>query len=138
MTDLITARSWVIEMPRMRLLNSNHRVHHMTRYRLTRALRDAACLKARTSGVPRLNRAHVLAVYVPPTRRRVDPANYYPSVKAAIDGLRDAGVLIDDDAAHLDGPDMRLGDVERTENRKSHIGRLVLTITELDTPPCRR
>jgi hypothetical protein len=39
------------------------------------------------------------------------------------DGLVDAGVLPDDDAAHLDGPDMRIGDV-------CHGGRLVLHLTE--------
>jgi hypothetical protein len=43
------------------------------------------------------------------------------------DGLVDVGVLPDDDAAHLEGPDMRLGTVHPR-------GRLVLTITEVSPP----
>ena len=74
---------------------------------------------------PPLERAYVEGVYEPPDRRRRDPANLYPSFKAAIDGaLVDAGVLPDDDAKHLVGPDMRLGDPYPG-------GRLVLIIHEL-------
>jgi crossover junction endodeoxyribonuclease RusA len=59
-------------------------------------------------------------VYLPATRRVRDPANWYPSFKAAIDGLTDkkctgqvltVGVLSDDSDEHVVGPDMRLGDV---------------------------
>jgi hypothetical protein len=41
--------------------------------------------------------------------RRRDVANYYPTVKAAIDGFVDAGIITDDDHTHFIGPDMRLG-----------------------------
>ena len=60
----------------------------------------------------------------PPT----DPANAYPAVKALIDGLVDAGVLPDDDAAHLDGPDMRLGDPDPRLPTGHH--RLTVNITD--------
>lgn len=36
-----------------------------------------------------------------PTRRRIDPANLYPTVKHLIDGLTIAGFWIDDDWRHL-------------------------------------
>lgn len=119
------ARTWVIEMPAgMELLNSNHRGHWRRLSRLTKDLRETAGWAARVARVPPLQRAHILAVYLPPDRRRRDPSNLYPSFKACIDGLVDARVLPDDDAKHLDGPDMRLGPV-------APLGRLVLTITEL-------
>ena len=109
----------------MELLNSNDRDGHWARRkRITEALREAAGWAARAERIPRLKRAYVLGVYEPPDRRRRDPANLYPSFKACVDGLVDARVLPDDDAAHLDGPDMRLGAVCRR-------GRLVLHVTEL-------
>jgi hypothetical protein len=118
-----------VELPAgLELLNSNDRDSHWARRkRITEALRHAAGWMARWQRVPHLERAHILAVYEPPDRRRRDPANLYPSVKAAVDGLVDVGVLPDDDAAHLEGPDMRLGTVHPR-------GRLVLTITEVSPP----
>ncbi|MGH3503177.1 MAG: hypothetical protein ACRDQA_20120, partial [Nocardioidaceae bacterium] len=74
--------------------------------------------------IPHLQRAHIVAVYQPPDRRRRDPANLYPAVKACVDGLVDARVLPDDDAAHVVGPDMRLAPIARG-------GRLTLHITDL-------
>jgi len=47
----------------------------------------------------------------PDSGHRRDPANWYPSFKACVDGLVDAGVLNDDDHAHVIGPDMRIGPV---------------------------
>ena len=122
MTDQRTRR---IELPAgLELLNANHRGSWHRRHRVTAMLRDTAAWAARIAHVPQLARAHILAEYEPPDHRRRDPANYYPSVKACIDGLVDANVLPDDDAAHLDGPDMRLGPL-------CPLGRLVLTIRPL-------
>ena len=120
-------RTWVIEMPAgMELLNANDRSGHWgRRKRLTEELRAAAGWLAKGQRIPRLERAHVLGIYEPPDRRRRDPSNYLPSFKACIDGIvQDAGVLSDDDAAHVDGPDMRLGSVHPG-------GRLILIITEV-------
>lgn len=119
------ARTWTVVMPcGIQLLNANDRRHWRAKARITANLRTTAAWSARVAHVPHINRAHILAVIEPPDRRRRDPANAYPSVKACVDGLVDAGVLPDDDAAHLDGPDMRLGEVHPG-------GRIVLHITEL-------
>jgi crossover junction endodeoxyribonuclease RusA len=123
--ELAAGRQWVIGLPAgTPLLSSNGREHWAARARQTASLRETAGWLARAQKIPRLERAHVLATYHPPDRRRRDPANLYPSVKALVDGLTDAGAWIDDDAAHVSGPDMRLGEVVPR-------GRLVLTITEL-------
>jgi Holliday junction resolvase RusA-like endonuclease len=74
--------------------------------------------------IPTLARAHIVGEFRPPDRRRRDVANLYPSFKAAIDGLVDAAVLVDDDDTHLVGPDMRLGGLVAG-------GQIVLHITEL-------
>ncbi|MFE4305619.1 hypothetical protein [Streptomyces sp. NPDC056891] len=95
--------------PRLVLLNSNQRPHHHQRAEITRVLRRAAAFASRH--VPHLDRAHIVGVLHPHTRGRRDPANWYPSFKAATDGLVDQGVLDDDDHTRVIGPDMRLGHV---------------------------
>lgn len=118
--------TWTVELPAgMPLLNANRRIHHMARARLTRDLRQAAYLCAKNAKVPHLARAHVIAEYRPPDRRKRDSHNLFLSAKAAVDGLVDAGVLTDDSDEYLTGPDMRPGPVEKS-------GRLVLHITELE------
>lgn len=42
-----------------------------------------------------------------PTAVGETPTNYMATVKPIVDGLVDAGVLPDDDAKHLLGPDLR-------------------------------
>ena|SRR5215475_3228707 len=119
-------RLWIIALPAgIELLNSNDRDGHWARRkRVTENLRITTGWLARSARMPALQRAHVVAVYEPPDRRRRDPANLYPSFKACVDGLVDAGVLPDDDSAHLDGPDARIGTV-------CPGGRIVLHVREL-------
>jgi hypothetical protein len=50
---------------------------------------------------PLFNHFKLIVTVLPPTRRRIDPPNLYPSVKAKIDGLTDAGWWEDDDYKHL-------------------------------------
>jgi len=105
----MTGRSWRIDLPCGPLLTSNQRLHHQAKARITRQLRGEATILAKAAKIPALERVQVWAWVIPPDRRKRDPANWYPSVKAAIDGIRDAGVIPDDDAEHLVGPDMRIG-----------------------------
>lgn len=118
------------------LLNANQRLHHAPKAKLTAKIRGAAteavtenddlmtALAAAKPG-PLFQRAHILGILRPSTYgRRRDAANWYPSFKAAVDGIVDAGVLDDDDHTHLLGPDMRLGSVVKG-------GQLVLVVREL-------
>ncbi|MGW2933978.1 hypothetical protein ACWDA7_19490 [Streptomyces sp. NPDC001156] len=127
---------YVITLPAgLKLLNSNQRLHHKRRAEYTKAIRDAAheavtecpalmdALAAANPGAL-FERAHVLGVLHPPTNGRRDPANWYPSMKAAVDGIVDAGVLEDDDHTRLLGPDMRLG-------QKRAGGQIVLVVRGL-------
>lgn len=114
---------WTVELPPgLTLLNSNQRPHPMVRAKHTRALREAGRKAAAAIGIPRLERAYVIAELRPNDKRRRDPGNWYPSAKAAVDGgLVDAGVLDDDDHLHLIGPDMRLGEVVRGSQIVLHV-----------------
>ncbi|MHC5259871.1 hypothetical protein ACYSUO_18495 [Streptomyces sp. UC4497] len=128
---------YVIQLPAgMPLLNANQRMHHRPKAKITAEIRAKAmeavsecpalmdALAAAKPG-PLFQRAHILGVLHPRRDGRADPANWYPSFKAAVDGLVDAGLLEDDDHTQLVGPDMRLG-------HKVKGGRLVLVVTGLD------
>ncbi|MER5302203.1 hypothetical protein ABT039_22470 [Streptomyces lasiicapitis] len=119
-------RSWRVELPTgLKLMTSNERLHHYQRSDRTRALREAARLATRQARLPHLQRAYVTCYLRPIDRRRRDPGNWYPSAKAVLDGVVDAGVLADDDATRVLGPDMRLGPVTKPGPQ------LVLVVTDL-------
>ena len=88
-------------------LTSNGRYHWADRARRTRRLRTLGHWEGKRSRVPTLGRARITAHITFRTGGRADPANAYPTIKALIDGLVDAGLLPDDDASRLEGPDMR-------------------------------
>jgi hypothetical protein len=92
-------------------LNSNDRLHWQVKRKRTAAWRARAHVAAIQAGRPKLDRAHVTATIHPLTRRKFDAGNFYPTVKACIDGIvGDTGLLPDDDNAHLVGPDIDPGD----------------------------
>lgn len=89
-------------------INSNQRLHRMAQAKLTKAWREASAAAAH--GLPQFaGQVHITAHIFKPRAGRWDPNNLWPTVKAAVDGLVDAGLLIDDDHRHVIGPDMRSG-----------------------------
>lgn len=129
-------RPYVITLPTgLPLLNANQRLHHRPKGERTAEIRAKAmeavsenpalmaALAAAKPG-PLFQRAHILGVLHPDRNNRCDPANWYPSFKAAIDGIVDAGLLEDDDHTRVVGPDMRLG-------RKIKGAQLVLVVRGL-------
>lgn len=82
-------------------LNLNHRDHYRTKAKKTKAWRAYAEQAARAAGVPALHRATITGRIYKPHNRRYDPHNLFPTLKAIIDGIVDAGVLEDDDHTHL-------------------------------------
>lgn len=51
---------------------------------------------------PIFNKFKITTYVSPPTARRLDPANLWPTVKHIVDGLTDCGFWIDDDWEHLE------------------------------------
>lgn len=91
-------------------LNANDRLHWAVRNRLTQAWREAATVYARRAGLPMgLRRVHVVVEVCRPRANRADVGNFYPTVKAVVDGLTDYGCWVDDDDSHVVGPDLRRG-----------------------------
>lgn len=122
-------RSWTFEhagIPH----SANARLHWAEKARRTKLWRDGACVRARANRIPPLQRARVVIEWLPPDLRRRDPGNISGAAKAICDGLVDAGVLPDDDAKHLTGPDLRLGELRRAPYGSPWV--LRVTVTEED------
>jgi crossover junction endodeoxyribonuclease RusA len=123
--------SWTLTLTGRRL-TANDRPHWTKRADVTREWRTLAWAQAKRAHIPPLERAHILVEWLPPDRRRRDPANAGPMGKAAVDGIVDANVLIDDSSAYLDGPDFRLGPLAAGSLRHAPgLVTLRITITEV-------
>jgi crossover junction endodeoxyribonuclease RusA len=96
------SRSWRLEYPgRPITANAHRRLFWRERAHYDREVRGAFRLLARAARIPELERIRIVAA---PTVRRgpfADPAACAPAVKAAIDGIVDAGVIPDDTGRYL-------------------------------------
>lgn len=132
----MTMRRFTIALPPgMKLINANQKLHHRRKAEYVKELRGAAmaaCSEdptmraalAEANPGPVMQHAYILGIVHPTREGRFDPANWYGSFKAAIDGIVEAGVLEDDDHTRLVGPDMRPGP-------KVQGGQIVLVIQEI-------
>ena len=84
-------------------LSPNKRLHHMELYRAKAAAKmDAVMLVLAQGKPPRpYERAHITITWVAKDKRRRDTDNLFSSMKAYIDGLVEAGLLVDDDAMRV-------------------------------------
>jgi Holliday junction resolvase RusA-like endonuclease len=105
-------------------INLNRRQHRMQVQALTRTWRTAARIAC---GVgkhePFTSQVRITATVYKPRGGRWDVSNWLPTAKACVDGLVDAGLLVDDSNAHVLGPDMRAGTTGEP--------RIILTIEEV-------
>jgi crossover junction endodeoxyribonuclease RusA len=97
-----------IDVPREYWLTSNGRYHWAVEAQRTRWLKHLGSIAGRghatfTGPV----RCVAWIAYPKGATGRADPNNAAPATKALIDGLVVAGLLVDDDAKHLSGPDHR-------------------------------
>ena len=85
------------------MISANDRLHPMTRAGLTKKLRQLGkieALKAKSSNFEQFSPKNPCVVVVTikkPQRRRSDAPNWYPTVKALLDGFTDAEIWTDDD-----------------------------------------
>jgi crossover junction endodeoxyribonuclease RusA len=87
--------SYLIKLPvGLQLMNANDRDHWTKRAKASSLIRATA--RGLCKDFPRLGRVKIKAVYYASDNRRRDVSNLFPSVKAAVDGIVDAGVIKDD------------------------------------------
>lgn len=116
----------ILTIPRAWWWSANARLHWAEKARRTRHVRIAAAWEARRAGITGHRRVTVAAHIGYPRAGRADPSNAAPVVKAALDGLTDAGVWPDDDSEHV------VSVAYRRDVPSGHAGewRLRLVITE--------
>lgn len=83
-------------------LTANDRTHWRRKATITRSLRQLAGWQAKQHRIPEYPKIRVSLVWVVRDRRRRDGGeNIAPTLKPLIDGLVDAGVVVDDDQHHV-------------------------------------
>lgn len=108
-------------------LTTNQRLHWAAKATRTKAWRAAAYWRARAADLtPIAGPVDVTASIHKPTRRPYDLDGHAPTVKACLDGIRDAGVITDDDTRHVPSLTLIAGEVGPS--------RVHITITPRSTP----
>lgn len=114
-------------------INANQRDHFHDRRRRTSAWREAANGAVRMAAFHEGIRSpafttpvHIVCTVHKTRAGRWDAGNLYPTAKAIVDGLVDAGVIPDDSNEWVTGPDMRAGE-------KRDRACVVVTVTEVAT-----
>ena len=87
--------------PRPPLSRNGGRGHPIARSKIVRTVREAGWLLAKQQQIPLHDHIVVRLHYAPGRRQAQDPMNWTDTTKALIDGLRDAGVIADDDTRHV-------------------------------------
>lgn len=97
-----------VTLPHAAVLNANMRPNRYKKSAMTAVIRERFRIAGR-QGTPLVGLVHCTALLsFPDPGRRRDANNWAPTTKAGVDGLVDAGLLVDDDHRHLIGPDHRI------------------------------
>jgi hypothetical protein len=113
-------------------MNANQRDGHWSaRSGPTKLWRDAAAVYAKKARIPGLEIARITAtVHRADRRTDCDAHNRYPTVKAAVDGIVDAGVLADDCDRHLTALTIRAG--QPVDKKQYPLGLLEVTVYRIE------
>lgn len=102
-------------------ITANQRLFWRVRSERTKSWRHTTSVRAQEANLPQLKQVWIVCELRFPDIRRRDPANWAPTAKACVDGLVDAGVLVDDSYRYVTGPDMRLGPKVPADWRGLHL-----------------
>ena len=113
--------------PGLELLNANDRIHYKQRARRTERLRTEA-FRVVGKHPMTFGKVQIVCIFRAPDNRRRDTANLYPSYKACLDGIVDAGVIQDDNDKYV----TRLTLMRGENLPKVKYGQLILDLIEDD------
>lgn len=104
-------REYRIEIPpRTVLLNANDTFKHWSqKHRVVKNLREISQQLATIQRLPQLERVLITGYLHPPNNQRRDPANWNLTLKACVDGIVSAGVLVDDSSEYVTDGGVQLG-----------------------------
>ena len=96
------ARVWVLTFPGRPMIQNKYRnLHRYARAAYDKQWRHDGFILARKARIPLLETCSVVVTPTTRTKVQADTAACAATVKAIIDGMVDAGVLVDDTGAHL-------------------------------------
>ena len=98
---MIKTTTFKFPIPREIILNSNQSVCQRVKGLRVKALRRMGEALGKTLSDCAFDKYSVDVFVYPPSKRRLDPPNLYPTTKPLIDGLTDAGMWVDDDHEHM-------------------------------------
>lgn len=120
--------SLIWPVPDLINLNAERRLHHHARAQLVRRLRDA--FRSLAADVhPITGPIEVIGRFQWADRRRRDTSNWLPTLKAAVDGLEDAGVIPRDDDTFI--RDTRIGPEPEPAPGLAGYCRITITLREV-------
>lgn len=117
------------------MLNANDRPHWTQKAKITAFLRATAAKEGQEYNCTPYSKKRpcglVVTIYAP-TKRRLDPPNFYPTVKALVDGLTDAGIWTDDNSEVIKYMTFKRGELSGIAGKY----RIELEIKEYDEEVC--
>lgn len=131
----MSTTTWHLSLPFTRpplTLNMRHS-HWSAERRISRQIRQTACVLARAQRIPPCARIAVELHYQQRARRRIDGDNLMATVKPCVDGLRDAGVVVDDDSTRV----VHHSPVVHEPEPGQRHGLLWLVVRDLSSEPTR-
>lgn len=99
----------IFKIPRKIILNANISYHYHQKGQRAKKLRELAFNQLNENKDYKFSCFDIAISIYPPTKRRFDPPNLYPTVKHLIDGMTDANYWKDDDWKHLNTMSFRYG-----------------------------
>ncbi len=100
-------------IPREIILNSNQVVFRRVKGLRVKTLRRMGEALGLAINENKFDKYTVDVIVYPPSKRRLDPPNLYPTVKPLIDGLTDANLWEDDDHEHMSSMTFYYGDLSQ-------------------------
>lgn len=120
---------WVVELHGERPWTSNaeRRWHHMERARRVKDMRESFGWMAKAQGFPPMKKVRITATPLAKNRKNMmDVGACFPAVKAAIDGLVDVGVLVDDDPRFVESLTFNATEVGDVDGLRLELNEIVL------------
>ena len=105
------------EIPKALFISANARLHWAEKARRTRTIRALAMLEARERDPAPIPCLVDVTIHRPKGGTLRDAENGAVTVKACLDGLRDAQVLAEDDRKHVVAVTYRIAPRNRTDDR---------------------
>lgn len=115
------------------VINSNDRFHRQAQAVMTRRIKALAMYEVTAKKDKQMEPfsperpCNLIVTVYKPTNRRLDPPNLYPTIKAIIDGMTDAGIWVDDNYKVIRSMSFSYGGL----SGKKGYYRFVLTVEEV-------